>query len=205
MARKTYTPEQYAQLKQSLLDCAVKSYGRRGIKAVKLPEILKEVGISKPFFYSFYRSLDELILAVIDHQRISLIRLAEDTARTSSCMEESFRRFLEAVMAPQSDPVFIMTPEEEIWLYRHLSEENYRTFQKGQLEFFTRLLEILGIDSQQCDMKIVVNLLLSMLILHNSTQETLPFLFHDRLKESTALQRELLTSYLARFKAGASE
>ena len=65
MSRKAYSTEERIALKAKLHAIGLDLY-LKGIQNVKLPEVLKKAGISKPFFYTFYSSLGELILTIIE-------------------------------------------------------------------------------------------------------------------------------------------
>ena len=75
MSRKAYSQQERTALKKRLHEIGLDIYLKQGIQNVKLPEILQLAGISKPFFYTFYPSLGDLIIDIIDEQRISIMKL----------------------------------------------------------------------------------------------------------------------------------
>lgn len=66
MANKTYTKEERDAVRKHLLDTGLALYSKHGIREVYLADILKIAGISKPFFYKFFGSLAEFVIAVLD-------------------------------------------------------------------------------------------------------------------------------------------
>ena len=57
MARKTYTEEDRARVRQALLDTGLNMAESKGLKGLHLAELAAAVGISKPYFYTFFDSL----------------------------------------------------------------------------------------------------------------------------------------------------
>lgn len=66
MSRKAYSSQERSALKMKLHNIGLEIYLKQGIQNVKLPEILQLAGISKPFFYTFYPTLGDLIIDIID-------------------------------------------------------------------------------------------------------------------------------------------
>lgn len=54
MARKTYTEEDRARVRQALLDTGLNMAVSKGLKGLHLAELAAAVGISKPYFYTFF-------------------------------------------------------------------------------------------------------------------------------------------------------
>ena len=98
MARKTYTEEDRARVRQALLDTGLNMAVSKGLKGLHLAELAAAVGISKPYFYTFFDSLEDFSLQMMEEQRCRLLRLLEqELARPEGTWEEhveSFFRFL---------------------------------------------------------------------------------------------------------------
>ena len=54
--------------RQRIVEVALQRFYRDGFRMVGLDQILDDVGISKTAFYKHFRSKDELMLAVLEHQ-----------------------------------------------------------------------------------------------------------------------------------------
>lgn len=50
-------------------------------------DIINEAGISKPFFYTFYSSLEELVIRVLDYQKALLYQFARAELERADCLE----------------------------------------------------------------------------------------------------------------------
>ena len=77
MARKTYTEEDRARVRQALLDTGLNMAVSKGLKGLHLAELAAAVGISKPYFYTFFDSLEDFSLQMMEEQRCRLLRLLE--------------------------------------------------------------------------------------------------------------------------------
>ena len=71
MARKTYTEEDRARVRQALLDTGLNMAVSKGLKGLHLAELAAAVGISKPYFYTFFDSLEDFSLQMMEEQRCS--------------------------------------------------------------------------------------------------------------------------------------
>ena len=73
MARKTYTEEDRARVRQALLDTGLNMAVSKGLKGLHLAELAAAVGISKPYFYTFFDSLEDFSLQMMEEQRCRLL------------------------------------------------------------------------------------------------------------------------------------
>ena len=62
MARKAYSDEERAQVKEALMVTMIQCIADRGLIHSSIDVLCKKVGISKTFFYSFFSSKEELVL-----------------------------------------------------------------------------------------------------------------------------------------------
>ncbi len=87
MARKTYTEEDRARVRQALLDTGLNMAVSKGLKGLHLAELAAAVGISKPYFYTFFDSLEDFSLQMIEEQRCRLLRLLEFFLRLMALLD----------------------------------------------------------------------------------------------------------------------
>ena len=131
MSRKAYSQQERTALKKRLHEIGLDIYLKQGIQNVKLPEILQLAGISKPFFYTFYPSLGDLIIDIIDEQRISIMKLLEKTQADETLdWRGKIEAFLYPLLHHREHRFFILSPEEEVWLYQRLTKQCFDSFQK---------------------------------------------------------------------------
>ena len=181
MARKTYTEEDRARVRQALLDTGLNMAVSKGLKGLHLAELAAAVGISKPYFYTFFDSLEDFSLQMMEEQRCRLLRLLEqELARPEGTWEEHV----------------VMTQGEEADLHSRLTPERFQDFRPGQRDFFLRLMALLDIRQEDCAPEVLANLVFSCLLIYNSAPESMPFLFPSHLEETAALHVKFLVNYL---------
>ena len=196
MSRKAYSLEERTALKARLHAIGLELYLEKGIQDVNLSEILKKAGISKPFFYTFYSSLGELILNIIDEQHHQITDLLYATQRdTSLNWREKIESFLITILHHKQNNLYILSPEEEVWLYHRLGKEKFNSFQASQYKLYSQLLTTWEIPLEIVPPQVLGNYLLTLVIIRNNAEISLPFFFHDYLDETATLQIKLLLDY----------
>lgn len=167
-----------------------------GPKGTTLQDILQAVGISKPFFYgNYYSSLAQLVLHIINYENMLLLREVQESVRNQDMsLEEMIHHFLDMVTHSRQYHFFVMTQEEEMWVYKHLSPEEFETYQQGQEQFYEQVLALWHIPQEKCRPKELGNQILSVVLTYNSAARSLPFFFPEELErtaQATALSRYL--------------
>ena len=114
MARKTYTEEDRARVRQALLDTGLNMAVSKGLKGLHLAELAAAVGISKPYFYTFFDSLEDFSLQMMEEQRCRLLRLLEqELARPEGTWEEHVESFFRTILRHRENGILVMTQGEE--------------------------------------------------------------------------------------------
>ena len=86
-------------MRQALLDTGLKIAVERGLGGLHLAELTRAVGISKPYFYTFFNSLEEFSLQLMEEQRDRLLRLLEEElARPEGTWEEHVGVFFRTIL-----------------------------------------------------------------------------------------------------------
>ena len=198
MPRVAYSEADKVRIRQRLLEVGLDEFAQKGCRKVRIEDILQKVGISKPFFYTFFPSKEELILCILEYQRERLYRLVRETlADENRDWEEKLGDFLVRCLHAEREKLFIMTQVEELYVYKHLRPEYIQAFQNGQVEFYAELLQMWGISREKCPPKVFGNLILSVLLVHNSAAESLPFFFVEDLEQTSETQARMLAHYFA--------
>ena len=71
MARKAYSDEERAQVKDALMAAMIQYIVDRGLIHSSIETLCGKVGISKTFFYSFFSSKEELVYHALRYQQPS--------------------------------------------------------------------------------------------------------------------------------------
>ena len=198
MARKTYTEEDRARVRQALLDTGLEMAVRMGLGGLHLAELTRAVGISKPYFYTFFDSLEDFSLQMMEEQRCRLLRLLEqELARPEGTWEDRVESFFQTILRHRDHGILVMTQREEADLHSRLAPEQFRDFRPGQRAFFLQLMALLEIREADCPPEVLANLVFSCLLIYNSAPESMPFLFPDYLDETAELHVRFLVKYLS--------
>lgn len=197
MPSRTYSKEQKEAVRQRLLETGLALYSKQGIKGARLVDILAVVGISKPFFYTFFPSVAEFVLQVLDFQwtRYAAILVAFE-ADHSRPWQEQARELLDKTVHYDENGLLVMTQEEQVWVRARLDGDRYETFMTSQISFFRRLLALWNIDAERCPPKVLANMVISSVLIYNSAKQALPFLYLDELEETAHAHSEAIIAYL---------
>lgn len=203
MSKKGYSKEEREQVGRDLLTVGLEMLSQRGLKGTTLQDILQAVGISKPFFYgNYYASLAELVLHIINYEITLLHREVQACAENQDlCLEEMIHHFLDMVTHSRRHHFFVMTQEEEMWVFKNLSPEEFDTYQQGQARFYEQVLAVWHIPQEKCTPKELGNLILSVVLIYNSAARSLPFFFPEELERTAQAQATALSRYLASLAA----
>ena len=122
MARKAYSDEERAQVKEALMVTMIRCIADRGLIHSSIDVLCGKVGISKTFFYSFFSSKEELVLHALRYQQPRLLdyarQLMEDPALSWRAGVETF---LKNCCYGSESGVAVLSIEEEQQARRCLS------------------------------------------------------------------------------------
>lgn len=197
MSKKAYSEQEREQIKQDLLTVGLKLLANQGLQNTRLSDIIQTVGISKPFFYTFYDSLADLVICILDYQQELLFQVVQQVmAQEALSLEERICCFLQQVTFNNQQHFFVMTQEEELWVFKRLDQEAFEMFQSRQVLFYEQLLSLWNIPQEKCSPKELGNLILSVVLIHNSATRSLPFFFSEELEQTATAQTKALSQYL---------
>ncbi|MEG0275594.1 MAG: hypothetical protein RR630_01050 [Coprobacillus sp.] len=202
MPIKVYSQEQKESIKLQLLDTALHMYSKHGIRNVTLMDVLKSVGISKPFFYTFYESVQEFVICVLEYQWTKFPKFFEEIdSRTDLSWEDQIYMYLKGVTYYSDTGFLIMTQEEEVWIRKHIDDNRYQGFMNDQVKYFEDLLIKWGVPDGKCNPKVLANMILTMILIHSSSKHSLPFFYIDDLDETAKAHAKSIIEYLRALKS----
>ena len=76
-------PEYKYEAKKRILDVATRIILKTGYQNLKMEDVSKEAGISRPTLYLYYKNREELILAILSNIIADVIRTAEESLNIS--------------------------------------------------------------------------------------------------------------------------
>lgn len=201
MARKAYSDEERAQVKEALMVTMIRCIADRGLIHSSIDVLCGKVGISKTFFYSFFSSKEELVLHALRYQQPRLLdyarQLMEDPALSWRAGVETF---LKNCCYGAESGVAVLSIEEERQARHCLSEENFQAFRQDQVSFYGKLLSIFGLPVDSIDPRLFGNLALSMMMVHKAIPDTMPFLFPEVAEDMVEFQVRALVDEMERIR-----
>ena len=201
MARKAYSDEERAQVKDALMAAMIQCIVDRGLIHRSIATLCGKVGISKTFFYSFFSSKEELVYHALRYQQPRLLdyarQLMEDPTRSWRAGVETF---LKNCCYGAKSGVAVLSIEEEQQVRRCLSEENFQAFRQDQISFYGKLLSIFGLPTDGIDPRLFGNLALAMMMVHKAIPDTMPFLFPEVAEDMVDFQVKALVDEMERIR-----
>lgn len=192
-----YTEAEREELRERLIQTGLELFAEQGIQHTTVEQIYRRVGISRTFFYSFFPAKEDLVVQAFYCQQPQMLAYAKQLMQNPALeWREGVRQFLYSICYGGQNRFAIMSVEEQQALSRCLSGENRQEFQRRRLALFTELLHNFGIYVGPPQVKLLGNLMFSIIILRKAIPDTLPFLFSDAADEMAAFQMETILDYM---------
>ncbi|WP_020225245.1 TetR/AcrR family transcriptional regulator [Holdemania massiliensis] len=197
MPKVAYSESEREQIKKALIDTGLKLFSTQGIQRTTVEQIYQNVGISRTFFYSFFPAKEDLVIQAFYRQQPQMLVYAKSLMEDPKLSwRASAAQFLRQICYGGQEGFTIMSVEEQQALFKCLSDEKRQEFQRKRLTFFTELIQILGIHTEESNIKLLGNLVFSAAILHKAIPDTLPFLFAEASDEMIDFQIETILEYM---------
>ena len=201
MARKAYSDEERAQVKEALMVTMIRCIADRGLIHSSIDVLCRKVEISKTFFYSFFSSKEELVLHALRYQQPRLLdyarQLMEDPALSWRAGVETF---LKNCCYGAESGVAVLTIEEQQLIFRRLSADNCRVFREKQARLFGKILECFGVRADRDRVELFTNLSLTAMIVRRAIPESLPLFVPEAADATVAFQIDAIVDRLERLK-----
>ena len=201
MARKAYSDEERAQVKEALMVTAIQCIVNRGLIHSSIDVLCKKVGISKTFFYTFFSSKEELVLEALRYQQPKLLQYARQLMGDPSLSwREGVETFLKNCCYGAKSGVAVLSIEEEQQVRHCLSEENFQAFRQAQVRFYEKLLAIFELPMESIEPKLFGNLALAMMMVYKAIPDTMPFLFPEVAEDMVEFQGKARVDEMERIR-----
>lgn len=202
MPKVAYSEEERQQIRDDLICTALELMAEQGIQHTTIEQIYKKVGISRTFFYSFFSTKEDLVIEALYHQQPKIIayvnQLMSDSALT---WHEAMSQFIYSCCNGAKSGFAVLNIDEQQMLFHRLSEESYGVFRKKQADLFGKILECFGIEPSKERVDLFINLCLTIILIHRSIPERLPFFVPEAAEETTRFQVEAVIHYLEKLRA----
>ncbi len=201
MPKVAYSEEERKQIRDDLIRVSLELMAKQGIQHTTVEQIYKKVGISRTFFYSFFQTKEDLVIEALYFQQPKIIayvqQLMADPALT---WHEGVRQFIYSCCNGAKSGFAVLSVDEQQILFQRLSKESYEVFRKKQSVLFGKILESFGIDARKEHVDLFINLCLTVIIIHRSVPERLPFFVPEAAEKTTEFQINAVIDYLEKLK-----
>lgn len=142
---KQFDPHERELIAQQLHKAGLGQFTASGLRAVRIEDLCKSVGIAKGSFYNFFASKEDLFMAIAEARdathRNTIISYANGFTGTSTQLISGFFDFL--FNLSESDPIMdvLSRPGELDYLLRKLPPDRLITHQQSDAEFMKKLIQ----------------------------------------------------------------
>jgi AcrR family transcriptional regulator len=143
---KAFAAKEKAAIRRALMSTGLRAFARTGVRAARIEDICRDVGIAKGSFYAFFPNKEELFMAIADAREarhksdmIAFVKAAEGEPREIA--GAFFDRLARKI---ETDPLLaIVTAEGEIaHLVRRLGPERMAQGIEGDRRFVAEVAAI---------------------------------------------------------------
>ncbi len=192
MPRKAYSKEERIAIRENLIARAIEVFREKGFRNTTIDEVYIPVGISKTFFYTFFKSKNHLILEVIEEQyRLISKRFHENVWNygADNGLRETFKDIA-------SGKYYTATLDDRLYMRSAMTNDEYTKYMSNTIVRFSDILNTMGVPVSRMDPRTFYNLYMSIMLMRESEEGSIPFLFQETIDETVSFQQEWLIEYL---------
>ena len=197
MPKVGYSEAEREDIREALINAGLELMAKQGIQHTTVEQIYTQVGISRTFFYSFFPTKEDLIVEAFYYQQPLIIKYMQDLKNNPDLsLHDCMKRFIYDCCYGKENRFAVMTVEDQQAIFKHLSSKNNYVFRKKQIDTFTKILEVFDIYTDESNVKLLCNQVLSTIIVRKAIPDTLPFLFPDSADELVDFQIDVLVDFM---------
>lgn len=196
---KAFETTERESIRLALMDKGLRRFAQAGIRAARIDDFCRDVGIAKGSFYAFFPSKEDLFMAIVEKReelhRNEIARFLEDARGASHLVA---RKFFDMIMMQiESDPVLniVLANGEIPHLRRKLGDERFAAGQMADLEFARTASRLWGRRAGRRPVSAADLLALLTIMLSLGTHRT--NMTVDQYGAAVALLRQLFVAKLA--------
>lgn len=194
---KAFSVSERDTIRASLLVAALRNFQRKGVRAARVDDICREVGIAKGSFYAFFPSKEELFMDIVGEREAQhrADMLAYIDASKGNALA-SARGFFDLILRKiESDPILnlVVANNEAAHLLRKLGPERFARAQQEDRDFAhtaaRRWKKVIGVAIDAADLLSLMTIALSVATQRRQMTD-------DQYKPAIKLLRELFATRL---------
>ncbi len=197
MPKVSYSQKDRAKIQEELIKVTLSLLAEKGMKHTTVENVYGTVGISRTFFYTFFASKEDLIIATLYYQQPKIIAYATLLAQTyASDLPEALRQFLRSCVQGEKKGIAVLSIADQQQLFKKISQSSYELFRQRQFKLFSDLLTIFGVEPNLEIVGIFTNLSLALMVIRKAVPDDLPLLVADTIDKTVEIQIEGIIAYL---------
>ena len=201
MPRVAYSEEEREQVRTALITVGLELMAKQGIQHTTVEQVYKKVGISRTFFYSFFSTKEDLVLETLYWQQPKIIGYVQKLmADPALSWRSAVKKFLHDCCYGEENGIAVLTIEEQQFLFKRLSKENYRLFRQKQRRLFGEILENFEIQADERRINLFTNLSLTAMVIRRAIPDTLPLFVPEAADETIDFQLDVIVNVLEKLK-----
>lgn len=189
----SFTREQQEEIREQLFHAGIRLSRALGMQRMTVSKLTAACGIAKGSFYSFYKSKEEFILALIEWaDRNTEEMLRRKLAGRTQISAREFFEFLREFLYSEYDLMNGLTVDDFFWLKTHMADEDLFN-PVDQLEVVKVWLSMISDVREGVDCGTVVNLIKSIYAMREHRAN----LIEESLDNSIEMVLRMLEVYIS--------
>lgn len=185
---KIFTDEEKEGHRAILLDQGLGLIMKNGYKNVTIDQLVQLIGASKGYFYVLFPSKEQFFLQAIASQmerHFDALREVMERHPSPKEIGEAYRLLFKNI--------HFASFEDVLYVQQKISDAEWQHFRDFEEEFFTRILTLLGRDTQKCDPRLLSNLSAFIFLCSNSRGK---YLFLEKINDLVDILLGVFHAYI---------
>lgn len=187
---KIFSEEEKQNYKIQLFDKGLHLIMEKTLKNVTVDDLVKLIGVSKGYFYVMFESKEAFVLDAIAWQMEEIYETMR-FVKEKGCSNKDIRILHKSLFKR----LRFANYADVIGLQYKVSQEYWENFRKFEIEYFTKVLTLLGKDVADCDPRVVSNLS-ALIYLSYTIHDKGLFIFNEQFEKVNDLLLDTLYRYI---------
>lgn len=199
MSRKAYTVEERAEIRESMVDRAARTFSEKGIMGTNLEDVYVPQNISKTFFYSFFPSKTSLVLAVYAKQSAEILEMVRGNVKSLGQVEglrESLRDLI-------SGSWYLASFDDQVYIKGMMTEQEFAGFKSDRIVLMAQVLDLVGVPVTRLDPRVFYNMVSTVIWTARSEEHPVPFLYAEAGRATADILLDRTVEYVSGLRVGA--
>ena len=143
---KAFNAEEKETIRKNLMTVGLRHFERMGVRAARIDDLCREVGIAKGSFYAFFTSKEDLYLALADaHDERHKVEMIAEIENCAGDGKAAYYAFFDTVMERlETDPLIriVQDTAELAYILRHAPADYIERNTRRDKEFVAEVADL---------------------------------------------------------------